>query len=174
MVVEHPLDLRRVDVEAVDQDQLTDAGHQDQVAVAVREGDVPGGPPPVGVGPAVTVRPVAGEQVRAADDDLAGVGTGDIGDGEIQLGQVSSGEGEPSCHSTVPSVSRSRSDTPGSGRPIETALARSLDRRRGEHRSGFGPAVPVQQVVPVARVKRAASAGSSGAAPQTGGPQARR
>ncbi len=73
---EHLLDLVRVDVEAADQDQLAQPVDQEQVAVGVGVGHVAGRPPAVGVGPVPAVRPVAAEQVGAADHDLARVAAG--------------------------------------------------------------------------------------------------
>ena len=71
---QHLLDFGRIDVEPVDQDQLAQPVDQEQVAVGVGVRDVAGRPPTVGIGSAVAVGPVTGEEVRAAHDDLARIG----------------------------------------------------------------------------------------------------
>ena len=89
---QHLLDLARVNVEAADEHQLLAPVDQPQVAVGVGHGDVAGREPAIGVGTFDTVRPVAGEQVRAADDDLTGVTLLDLLAALVEQPQLDAGQ----------------------------------------------------------------------------------
>ena len=67
------LDLRRVDVEPVDDDELFESVDEEQVAVAVEEADVTRRQPAIRVGGLVAVGPVAAEEVGATHQYLARV-----------------------------------------------------------------------------------------------------
>ena len=121
---------------------------------------------PSASGPVPPVRPVAGEQVGAAHDDLAGVGARAARRLEVQSGS-SSATASPSRHSSSPSAPTSRSSTPGIGRPIEPGFGTGLASVEVSTGAVSVSPYPTKTGCRVASVKRAAVAGSSGAAPQT-------
>ena len=148
---QHLLDLARVDVEAADQDQLAPPVDQVQVAVLVEVGDVAGGEPAVGVRALGAVGPVAGEDVGAADDDLARVALLDRAALLVDQPQLDARD-----------------------RPADrVGLGDLAHQRRGEHRRGLGEPVALEDVVaggvehPVQHRRRAA-------APRPTAPGARR
>ena len=82
MLVEHLLDLARVDVVAAADDHVLLAVDDEVVAVGIDAADVAGVEPTVRVdrlGRRVGALPVALHDIVAADGDLAGVARGDIG-----------------------------------------------------------------------------------------------
>src|SRR4051794_21962497 len=80
MLVEHLLDLPRVDVEAAADDQLLLAVDDVEVAVLVDPGHVPGPQPAVGhgVGRGVLALPVGAHDHRTADEDLPHLAVRDL------------------------------------------------------------------------------------------------
>ena len=81
------LDLGRVDVEAVDDDQLARPVDEEQLSVE-QVANVSSREPAELPWTAVAVRPVAGKQVVTADPDLAGLGRfGAITDPHLDAGQ---------------------------------------------------------------------------------------
>ena len=92
---DHVLDLRGVDVEAVDDHELLEPVDHEQVAVAVEEADVASSKPAVGIRGFVAVGPVAAEQVGAADQDLARVVGDDVVAEVVDQPQLHTREGAP-------------------------------------------------------------------------------